>query len=114
MWIIAALGIIGYIFNTIAYKMLDPTLCSFVRSLEIVFAEFCQVFAFHDFPSPSSIVGSSLVIFSVTAKGGEEQVLEKLGKICPKFNKSDKELKTKMEMETVETETKINQSNFSI
>ena len=89
MLIIAILGIIGFTTNTEAYKILDPTMASFVRSLEIVFAEFVQIFAFHDFPSPSSLVGSILVIISVTAKGGETQLKAHLAKCLP--NRSDEQ-----------------------
>ena len=65
MTIIAVFGIVGFTTNTEAYKILNPTLASFVRSLEIVFAQIAQIVAFHNFPSPTSIVGSTLVIISV-------------------------------------------------
>ena len=73
MTIIAVFGIVGFTTNTEAYKILNPTLASFVRSLEIVFAQIAQIIAFHNFPSPTSIVGSTLVIISVTAIGCETQ-----------------------------------------
>ena len=57
MSIIAVLGLLAFTTTTIAYKTLDPTMTSFVRSLEIVFAEIIQIFTFHDFPSPSSLTG---------------------------------------------------------
>ena len=77
MTIIAVLGIVGFTTSTECYKILDPTMASFVRSLEIVFAEIVQIFAFHNLPGPTSIGGSTMVIigkfnfkFKILPQGG--------------------------------------------
>ena len=93
MTIIAVFGIVGFTTNTEAYKILNPTLASFVRSLEIVFAQIAQIVAFHNFPSPTSIVGSTLVIISVTAIGGESHLKTKFKKCLPNQSKNDRPLK---------------------
>ena len=93
MTIIAVFGIVGFTTNTEAYKILNPTLASFVRSLEIVFAQIAQNVAFHNFPSPTSIVGSTLVIISVTAIGGESHLKTKFKNCLPNQSKNDRPLK---------------------
>ena len=78
MWVgmmsIAILGLIGFTTNTESCKLLDPTMSSFFRSLQIVFAEITQIFLFKNIPSPTSLAGSSIVVFAVILKGAEKKL----------------------------------------
>ena len=69
---IAFLGILGFTTITIACKLVDPTMVSFVRSLEIVFAMIAGIPLFGEFPSILSVIGSFLVLVSVTTKAVEK------------------------------------------
>jgi len=57
-----------------------------------------QIFTFHDFPSPSSLTGSILVVISVLAKGGEDHLKPILAECLPilsekPYNQTDLKLR---------------------
>ena len=82
--------------------------CSYFQ--EIVFAEVIQIFTFHDFPSPSSLTGSILVVISVLAKGGEDHLKPKLAECLPILSeKTDSQPENEEKKEDVKTTTKQKQ-----
>ena len=62
---IAFSGIIGYFCMTKSLQMVDPTVVSFIRALEIVFGYFFQAFFMMQIPTVLSITGACLVLISV-------------------------------------------------
>ncbi len=62
---ISIFGFFAMVATTRASKMLNATVISFVRSLEIVFAFLMQVFVLHEFSGLLSVAGSALVVLSV-------------------------------------------------
>ena len=85
MSIISVLGILAFFTNTEACKKIEPSLVSFVRALEIVFAMVADFLYFQHLPDYLSFIGSGLVVFSVFAKGLEEPFMKwwnRNGKRC--------------------------------
>ena len=60
-------GMAAYLSLTKALQLVDPTVAAFMRSLEIVFAYIMQAAIMQSLPPMSSIMGASLVMFSVSA-----------------------------------------------
>ena len=82
--------------------------CSYFQ--EIVFAEVIQIFTFHDFPSPSSLTGSILVVISVIAKGCEDQLKPKLAIYLPILSeKNNSQPESEEKKEDPKTATKQKQ-----
>ena len=64
---IAIFGMLGYFCMTKALKMVDPTLVSFLRSLEIVFGFVFQVAVMQQIPTVLSLAGAGMVLVSIIA-----------------------------------------------
>jgi len=60
-------GMVAYFSLTKALQMIDPTIAAFMRSLEIIFAYIMQAAITQQMPPLYSILGASLVMFSVSA-----------------------------------------------
>lgn len=75
---VAFAGILAYFCMTKALQMIDPTVVAYVRALEIVFAYVVQVVFMHQMPAILSIVGATLVLFSVIAIAAQEKFVSVL------------------------------------
>ena len=60
-------GIIAYFCMTKSLQMIDPTVVSFVRALEIIVAYVAQYVVMNEVPEMLSIVGAALVLVSVSS-----------------------------------------------
>ena len=60
-------GIIAYFCMTKSLQMIDPTVVSFVRALEIIVAYVAQYVVMEEVPEMLSIVGAALVLVSVSS-----------------------------------------------
>ena len=60
-------GIIAYFCMTKSLQMIDPTVVSFVRALEIIVAYVAQYAIMEEVPTSLSIVGAALVLMSVAS-----------------------------------------------
>ncbi len=76
----AIIGILAFFLRTKSLHMINPTMHSFVQSLEIVLAFCLEVFVMKHTPCLESIFGASLVIVSVIFVALEESLLTKLPK----------------------------------
>ena len=52
---------------TKALQLVDPTLVSFIKALEIIFGYIFQTIIMKQMPTVLSITGAGLVLFSITA-----------------------------------------------
>lgn len=76
--IITIMGIAAYCMMAYSCVILGPTIVSFVRALEIIFAVACQIYLLGNPATPLTILGSALVILSVIANVVESKVLDYL------------------------------------
>ena len=60
-------GIVAYFCMTRSLQMIDPTVVSFVRALEIIVAYVAQYVIMEEVPTLLSIVGAALVLLSVSS-----------------------------------------------
>ena len=65
--LVTALGILGYFLHTRALLLLDPTIVSALRTLEIVFAYIGQALLMGSIPDLLTLTGSFMVLISVPA-----------------------------------------------
>ena len=63
----AFLGLLAYFCMTKSLQMIDPTVVSFIRALEIILAYAVQALVLHQVPDYLAGIGAGLVVFSVAA-----------------------------------------------
>ena len=71
---IAVLGLIMFVTNTAAAKLLDPTTLSFFKAPQLVLSVISQIFFFKNIPSLTTGAGSSLVVIAVIIKGAQNKL----------------------------------------
>ena len=59
------------------FKLIDPTVVSFIRSLEIIFAYIIQVVIMHQIPDYLAGIGAILVLISVGSIALQDFLLKK-------------------------------------
>ena len=64
-FIMAIIGLLAYFCMTKSLQMIDPTVVSFIRSLEIVLAFLVQILIMNQIPNYLAVIGAVLVLVSV-------------------------------------------------
>ena len=81
---VAFLGMSAYFASTKSLQMIEPTVVSVLRSLEIVFAFVVQVAVMSEWPTMYGVVGASIVFVSVVLIAVERHVV----RIMPRWLKT--------------------------
>ena len=61
----ALAGLLAYFCKIKAFQMIDPTVISFIRSFDIIFAYVAQGVIIHQRPNYLASIGPSLIVISV-------------------------------------------------
>ena len=70
-------GLLAYFCMTKSLQLIDPTVVSFIRSLEIIFAYVVQVLIMHQIPNYLAGFGAILVLISVGSIALQDFLLKK-------------------------------------
>ena len=70
-------GLLAYFCMTKSLQLIDPTVVSFIRSLEIIFAYVVQVLIMHQIPNYLAGIGAILVLISVGSIALQDFLLKK-------------------------------------
>ena len=73
----AFLGLLAYFCMTKSLQMIDPTVVSFIRALEIILAYAVQALLMHQVPNYLAGIGAALVVFSVAAIAWQDISIKK-------------------------------------
>lgn len=76
--ILAMVGICANWMTIVSYQLLDPTICSVLRSQEIIFAYVLQALLLDEVPSMLGFVGAGLVVISAVCMPLEKFVVPRL------------------------------------
>ena len=76
--LLAGISIVAMLLNTLCYQLLDPSVASIFRTLELVFAFILQSYFTNSLPNSITLYGTSLVIFSAIVIPLENIVLSRL------------------------------------
>ena len=71
-------GCCAYLFTTKSLQLIDPTVVSVLRSLEIVLGFGLQISLLHVMPTQLALIGAGLVIIGVVMISVEEFVVSRL------------------------------------
>ena len=78
MLVIASLGISALFLLNKALSLVSPVVVSFIRVTDIVVSYILQVLVLHDDPSVLALVGSSLIVISVSLLSVEQYIVRHL------------------------------------
>ena len=78
MLLIASLGVSALFFLNKALSLTSPVVVSFIRVTDIVVSYILQVLVLHDDPSVLALVGSSLIVISVSLLSVEKYIVRHL------------------------------------
>ena len=78
MLVIASLGISALFLLNKALSLVSPVVVSFIRVTDIVVSYILQVLVLHDDPSVLALVGSSLIVISVSLLSIEQYIVRHL------------------------------------
>ena len=76
--LLAGISIVAMLLNTLCYQLLDPSVASIFRTLELVFAFILQSYFTNSLPNSITLYGTSLVILSAIVIPLENIVLSRL------------------------------------